>query len=125
MSDRERKLWAQGVEQARLVAACFGGGGDPSHDTRGSEDVDMMPDDPVGYEPEPRYPGCVVKLVGEDGNAMAILARVRIALKRHLVREHHYTTTRAGGELEIFTKEAMSGNYDHLLETVTRWVTVE
>ena len=53
-----------------------------------------------------------VKLVGEDGNAYSILGRVRNALRR-------------GGRPELvdeFIKEATSGNYDHLLQTVLDYV---
>ena len=56
-----------------------------------------------------------VKLVGEDGNAFAILARVRSALRR-------------GGRadlVESFTKAATSGNYTHLLATVMEYVEVD
>jgi hypothetical protein len=56
-----------------------------------------------------------VKLVGEDGNAFAILARVRTALRR-------------GGRADLvepFTKEATSGNYTHLLATVMEYVEVD
>ena len=56
-----------------------------------------------------------VKLVGKDGNAFSILARVRQALRR------------AGRAdlVEPFTKEATSGNYYHLLATVMEYVEVE
>lgn len=53
-----------------------------------------------------------VKLIGEDGNAMSILARVRKALKD-------------GGRKELvdeFITEATSGDYDHLLATVMEYV---
>lgn len=53
-----------------------------------------------------------VKLVGKDGNAFSIIARVRQALRR-------------GGRedlVEPFTKEATSGNYTHLLATVMEYV---
>lgn len=56
-----------------------------------------------------------VKLVNEDGNAFAILGRVRQALKR-------------GGRndlIENFTNEAMSGDYDALIQTCLRYVEVE
>ena len=65
---------------------------------------------------ELRQTGIRVKLVGEDGNAFAILGRVRQALRR-------------GGEsrefIEAFTKEATSGDYNHLLATVMEVVEVE
>ena len=57
----------------------------------------------------------IVRMVGEDGNAFAILGRVRAALKR-------------GGHADLvegFTKEATSGNYDHLLQTVMKYVEID
>jgi len=53
-----------------------------------------------------------VKLVGEDGNAFAILGRVSKALKRGGYPEM----------VEPFMKEAMSGDYDHLLRTAMEYV---
>jgi hypothetical protein len=55
-----------------------------------------------------------VKLTGEDGNAYAIMGRVRHDLRR-------------GGRIDLieeFTKEATSGNYDHLLQTCMKYVDV-
>jgi len=64
---------------------------------------------------EPRFPNVEVGLVGEDGNAFSILGKVKSALRK-------------GGatpaETSEFMEEAMSGDYDHLLQTVTRWVEV-
>ncbi len=65
---------------------------------------------------EPKYPEITVRLVGEDGNAFAILGRVSKALRRAKVSK---------AEIEAFTAEATSGNYDELLGTVMRWVEVE
>lgn len=62
---------------------------------------------------EPKYPQVTVQLSQMDGNAFAIVARVREALRRGKVGHD---------EVEAFTKEAMSGDYDHLLQTVMRWV---
>jgi len=62
------------------------------------------------------YPEVTVKLTGEDGNAFYILGKVRKAL------------TNAGVDkqgVDLFTNQAMSGNYDDLLQTVTKWVTIE
>ena len=56
-----------------------------------------------------------VKLVGKDGNAFSILARVSQALRR-------------GGRADLvepFMKEAMSGNYTHLLAAAMEYVEVE
>jgi len=64
---------------------------------------------------EPKYPDVEVQLVGQDGNAFAILSRVTRALK-------------AGGapqeEVDKFWDEATDGNYDDLLNTVRQWVVV-
>ena len=65
---------------------------------------------------EIKHPEVQVDLIGEDGNAFAILGRVLKAM------------TRAGvpkSERDAFMKEATSGDYDHLLATVMRWVTTD
>ena len=48
-------------------------------------------------------------LVGEDGNAFAILGRFSRA-----ARQQGWTPE----EIKAVTQEAMSGNYDHLLATI-------
>ncbi len=63
--------------------------------------------------PKPRYPDVYVPLVGEDGNAFVIIARVRRALQRAGV---------PAAEIEKFTNEATSGDYDNVLVTVLSWV---
>ena len=65
---------------------------------------------------EPRYPNVTVHLVGEDGNAFAILGRVSKALRRAGV---------ADSEVKAFMSEATAGDYDALLATCLRWVDVE
>ena len=55
-----------------------------------------------------------VKLIGEDGNAFFILARVSSALRK----------SGLGDQIEKFRNEAMSGDYDHLLRTATEYVDV-
>jgi len=62
-----------------------------------------------------KYPGIKVKLVGEDGNAFAILGKVRRALKEANI---------SPDEIEQFYKEATSGDYDNLLCVVSDWVNV-
>ncbi len=65
---------------------------------------------------EVKYPNVTVRLVGESGNAFAILGRVASALRR------------AGApreDVDAYMAEATSGDYDHLLATTTRWVDVE
>ena len=63
-----------------------------------------------------KHPEIKVKLVGEDGNAFAIIGRVRQALRRAKVSHE---------EIEEFTQEATSGDYDHVLQTAMKWVDVE
>lgn len=64
----------------------------------------------------PKYPQVKVQLVGEDGNAFAILGRVTGAMRRAGITET---------ERNEFTKEATSGDYDNLLRTVLAWVSVD
>ena len=61
---------------------------------------------------EPRYPDITIPLVGEDGNAMVIISRARQIARRAGVPKE---------ELDEFTNEAMSGDYDNVLQTVMRW----
>jgi len=63
---------------------------------------------------EIRHPDVEVQLIGQDGNAFAELCAVRKAL----VDAGHQD------EVEAFFAEATSGDYDHLLGTCMRWVTV-
>lgn len=65
---------------------------------------------------EIKYPEIVVKLVGENGNAFAILGAVKRALRRAKVPE---------AEIDQFYAEATSGDYDKLLRTCMSWVTIE
>jgi len=60
-----------------------------------------------------KYPNVSVVLVGEDGNAFAIVDRVQRALREAGVPV---------AEVKAFTVEACSGDYYHLLETVVRTV---
>lgn len=61
-------------------------------------------------------PKLTIKLVGEDGNAFAILARCRKAMRRAGISKE---------QQDEFTREATSGDYDHLLQTVIKWFDVE
>ena len=63
-----------------------------------------------------KYPDITVQLVGQDGNAFAILGRCRAAMKKAKLPE---------SEIDNFIKEATSGNYDHLLATCIEWFNVE
>ena len=62
-----------------------------------------------------RYPEIGVRLTGTDGNALAIVGKVRRALDGHGVHDD---------ECEAFVREALSGDYDNVLQTAMRWVTI-
>ncbi len=62
----------------------------------------------------PKYPDVEVQLSGEDSNSMFIIGRVRKALRGADVPKN---------ELDAFTEDAMSGDYDHVLQTCMSWVT--
>ena len=66
--------------------------------------------------PDIKYPDVTVQLTGESGNAFAIIGAVRVALRRADIEK---------AEIEAFTAEASSGDYDHLLQTAMKWVNVE
>jgi len=63
---------------------------------------------------EIRYPDIRVQLTGRDGNAFAILDRMRRALRG-----------KGQDQIDEFTKFATSGDYDHLLMTCMEWVSVD
>ena len=62
-----------------------------------------------------KYPGIEVQLIGEDGNALFIVGRVIRAMKHE------------GVPMEVLNKfraEALSGDYNHVLNTVQKYVTI-
>lgn len=62
-----------------------------------------------------KYPDINVILVGENGNAYAIIGAVQKAMKRAKIPK---------AEIVAFKHEAMNGDYDHLLRTAMKWVNV-
>jgi hypothetical protein len=60
------------------------------------------------------FTDAVVQLTGADGNAFAILGRVKRAIRQ----SNHPELA------DAFMQEAMTGDYDHLLCTCMRYVTV-
>jgi len=64
---------------------------------------------------EPKYPDVEVQLSGEDGNAFMMIGKTRSALKRHGVSDE---------EIEQFSTEATSGDYNNVIATIGRWVEV-
>lgn len=63
----------------------------------------------------PKYPEIVVTLLGEDGNAFAIMGAVKKALRRNGV---------SAEEIAQYSTESMSGDYNNLLLTAAKWVTI-
>jgi hypothetical protein len=63
-----------------------------------------------------KFPEVSVKLVGEDGNAFAILGRVKKALRRAKVDKD---------QIEAYFKDAMSGDYNHLLRVTMETVSCD
>ena len=62
-----------------------------------------------------KYPEVKVQLVGQDGNAFAIMGRVMAALKAAGVPK---------AEIDEYYKQSTSGDYDNLLRTACEWVSV-
>jgi len=62
-----------------------------------------------------KYPNITVELCGHDGNAFSILGRVIQAMRRGGVLKQ---------DIDQFREEAMSGDYDNLLQTAMKWVDV-
>ena len=63
----------------------------------------------------PKFPNVTVELTGINGNAFSILAACKTAARKEGV---------PGSKIEAFIKEAMSGDYDHLLQTCMEWFEV-
>lgn len=57
-----------------------------------------------------------VNLVGEDGNALIIVGRCAKAL---------YKAGYSPDEINQFREEALSGDYDNVLQTAIKWCDVE
>ena len=63
-----------------------------------------------------KYPQISVSLIGMDGNAFAIIGQIKNALKNFGVDNE---------EINNFYKEATAKDYNHLLNTVLKWVNVK
>ncbi len=63
---------------------------------------------------EIKFPDVHVALVGQDGNAFSIMARVSAALRR----------AGHGDAVKTYMDEAMSGDYNHLLRVTCQTVSV-
>ena len=60
-----------------------------------------------------KYPHIQIDLGSIDGNAFSLLGATRAAMRRGKVPEP---------EIEEFMKEAMSGNYEHLVQTIMQTI---
>lgn len=64
---------------------------------------------------EPKYPDVEVQLTGEDSNAFGMIARTSTALRR---------AGADANEIAEFSAEATSGDYDNVITTIKKWVTI-
>ena len=62
-----------------------------------------------------KYPEIEVSLIGNDGNAFAIMGTIQKALHDAKVSNE---------EIDLYLNESMSGDYDNLLRTAMDWVSV-
>lgn len=62
-----------------------------------------------------KYPGVEVELVGRDGNAFAVMGATIAALRNAKVPAE---------EISKYREQAMSGDYNNLLQTTMCWVNV-
>lgn len=61
---------------------------------------------------DPKFPEVHVQLSGEDGNAFMIASRTRVAMERAGLKE----------QAAEYFNEALSGDYDNVLQTTMAWV---
>lgn len=59
-----------------------------------------------------KFPNVKVKLIGENGNSFVILGSCMKAARKAGVKKE---------DIDAFTEEAKSGDYDHLLQTCMKW----
>jgi len=62
-----------------------------------------------------KYPEIEVELSGIDGNAMSIMGATTKALRRGGVSKE---------ERDLYFKEATSGDYDNVISTTMKWVSI-
>lgn len=64
---------------------------------------------------EPTYTDIEVQLTGQDGNAFFMIGLTRAALREAGV---------SNAKIAQFTEEATSGDYDNVIQTIMKWVSV-
>lgn len=62
-----------------------------------------------------KYIHIKIKLIGKNGNAFSILAKVNKKLEKHNVPQQ---------DRDLFLKQAMSGDYNNLLRVCMNWFTI-
>lgn len=98
------KFWAVSKESVRIG----------TRPTLG-ECIELIDKETSPRQLDARYPAIEVELSGEDGNAAVIISRVTRAMRRSGVSRD---------ELTAFRTEAMAGDYDNVIATAMRWVSV-
>ena len=63
-----------------------------------------------------KYPDIEVQLSGSDGNAISIIGKVSRALKKGGIER---------SVVNEFADEAMSGDYNNVIQTCMKWVRVK
>lgn len=86
------------------------------HEYACPEDEPNKEKDTMSNTIQPKYPNVTVQLTGNDGNAFTILGVVTKAMRREGISRE---------EQSAFTEEAMSGDYDNLIQTAMKWVDVQ
>ena len=79
-------------------------------------EADARGDAGVVWHGKPKYPEVTVQLIGQDGNAFAVMGAVVKALRAAKITKE---------ERDTFMQEATKGDYNELLTTCMRWVTVQ
>lgn len=78
-------------------------------------DANPSPSNLVQPTEGPKYPDIEVPLSFEDGNAVAMVTRTVLAMRDEGVPRNI---------TDAFRDEALSGDYDHVLDTIEKWVSV-
>lgn len=103
-------------ETLRAAWIAAGWDGDDFDDALRNAAAEPTPE-PV-TEPEEsgiRYPDIDVTLVGVDSHPFAIIKAVTDGLRKGGIGQ---------AERDAFREEALSGDYDHIIQTAMRWVNV-
>lgn len=87
----------------------------PEADESDGEAMDCMNEEQFEASRQVKFPEIDIELTGFDGNAFAIMGRVKRAMQRAGVDK---------AEIETYLEESMAGDYQDLLATAMRYVNV-